>query len=311
MMVMKKLLVLFLLAISFTFIGCNNGINSVENNLNQNVSDNVENDINGNTGVGSNDTGNGNGNNNNDGNLPPTEILPPPSAEPDIDIPVVMPDESIPEQEENKKKVYILSKVDGLRVRSKPNSTSSVLGSLDKNDAVTLLDQVNGFYKTKFKEQTAYVWAEYCTTLEIERADSRIEDAMDLGSSLLGYPYVWGSQRYHWGNGKLNANFVNGEFDCSALVQYVYYKSNGVILDLTSRAQSLNGKEVKRSELKRGDLMFFTNASRKNKVGIERIGHVGIYFGNNYILHTASDHAVIEPISNTRWGYYVTARRVV
>ena len=97
----------------------------------------------------------------------------------------------------------------------------------------------------------------------------------------------------------------------TALVQYVYYKSNGVILDLTSRAQSLNGKEVKRSELKRGDLMFFTNASRKNKVGIERIGHVGIYFGNNYILHTASDHAVIEPISNTRWGYYVTARRVV
>ena len=55
----------------------------------------------------------------------------------------------------------------------------------------------------------------------------------------------------------------------------------------------------------------WTNASRKNKVGIERIGHVGIYFGNNYILHTASDHAVIEPISNTRWGYYVTARRVV
>ena len=70
-------------------------------------------------------------------------------------------------------------------------------------------------------------------------------------------------------------------------------------------------KEVKRSELKRGDLMFFTNASRKDKTGMERIGHVGIYFGNNYILHTASDHAVIEPISSVRWSYYVTARRVI
>ena len=57
--------------------------------------------------------------------------------------------------------------------------------------------------------------------------------------------------------------------------------------------------------------MFFTNESRKNLSGNERIGHVGIYFGNNYILHTASDHAVIEPISNTRWGYYITARRLV
>ena len=57
--------------------------------------------------------------------------------------------------------------------------------------------------------------------------------------------------------------------------------------------------------------MFFTNASRYNKTGNERIGHVGIYFGNNYILHTASDHAVIEPISAQRWNYTITARRVV
>ena len=128
---------------------------------------------------------------------------------------------------------------------------------------------------------------------------------------LMGYPYVWGAQRYHWGNGKLNTNFKNGEFDCSALVQYVYYKTNSVILDVTSRAQSLNGVLVDKSDLRRGDLMFFTNSSRKDMVGIERIGHVGIYFGNNYILHTASDHAVLEPISSLRWSYYVCARRVV
>ena len=174
-----------------------------------------------------------------------------------------------------------------------------------------IVGEQNGFYKTTYKEQPAYVYASYCTTLEIEVENADLESAIDFGATLLGYPYVWGSQRYHWGNGKLNSNFVNGEFDCSALVLYVYYKTNNVILDVTSRAQSLNGVEVKRTDLKRGDLMFFTNASRKDKVGIERIGHVGIYFGNNYILHTATDHAVIEPISNTRWSYYVTARRVV
>ena len=107
------------------------------------------------------------------------------------------------------------------------------------------------------------------------------------------------------------ANFVNGKFGCPAFVQYVYYKTNGVLLDVTSRAQSLEGKLVEKSDLQRGDLMFFTNASRKNKVGIEKVGHVGIYFGNNYILHTASDYAVIEPISSTRWSYYLHSRRVV
>ena len=138
-----------------------------------------------------------------------------------------------------------------------------------------------------------------------------IEKAIEFGANLLGYPYVWGSQRYHWGNGKLNTNFVNGEFDCSAFVQYIYYKTNGVLLDVTSRAQSLEGKLVEKRDLQRGDLMFFTNASRKDKVGIEKVGHVGIYFGNNYILHTASDYAVIEPISSTRWSYYLHSRRVV
>lgn len=237
-------------------------------------------------------------------NAPTTETTPlPPSNDEELD--------NEDGEGDKKKKYYAVSLVDSLRVRSAPNGSSTVIGYLDKNDAVLVVDQTNGFYKTIFKEQTAYVSKQYCNTLEIDATDDSVEKAIDFGATLLGYPYVWGSQRYHWGNGKLNSNFVNGEFDCSALVLYVYYKTNNVILDVTSRTQSLNGAFVDKKDLKRGDLMFFTNASRKDKVGIERIGHVGIYFGNNYILHTATDHAVIEPISSTRWSYYVTARRVV
>ena len=215
------------------------------------------------------------------------------------------------ELDEQKKKTYALSKVNGLRVRSAPKSSSAVLGYLDQNDAVLILDKSGGYYKTTFKQKDAYVYADYCTVMETQVSSQAVERAIDIGSELLGYPYVWGSQRYHWGNGKLNYNFVNGEFDCSALVQYIYYHASGVLLDVTSRAQVNNGIKVDRKDLQRGDLLFFTNASRKDKVGNERIGHVGIYFGNNYILHTASDHAVIEPISSLRWSYYITARRVV
>ena len=226
---------------------------------------------------------------------------------PTINLPL-LPEEN---EDEDRKKTYILSNASGLRIRSGAGSNYSTLGSIDKKDMLSYQGEKGSYYITTYKEQQAYVHKDYCMLVEFEIFDDKIEKAIEFGTKLLGYPYVWGSQRYHWGNGKLNTNFVNGEFDCSAFVQYVYYKTNNVLLDVTSRAQSLEGELVEEGDLKRGDLMFFTNASRKDKVGIEKVGHVGIYFGNNYILHTASDYAVIEPISSVRWSYYLHSRRVV
>ena len=246
------------------------------------------------------------------------QILPP-SVDDDIIIPPVeiMPEENLGEiippfeDEEIEKKKYLVSKTNSLRIRSGAGNNYSVVGYMDKNDMVLCVEKQGAYYKTIYKEKIAYVHADYVDIIEIDSCTDEIEKAIEFGMKLLGYPYVWGSERYHWGNGKLNSNFVNGKFDCSAFVQYVYYKTNGVLLDVTSRAQSLNGEFVEKSQLKRGDLMFFTNASRYNKQGVERVGHVGIYFGNNYILHTASDYAVLEPISDLRWSYYLMSRRVV
>ena len=82
-------------------------------------------------------------------------------------------------------------------------------------------------------------------------------------------------------------------------------------MDLNTRTQVLQGVKVDPSDLQRGDVMFFTNDSRVNNTGVERVGHVALYLGNNYILHTASDHAVIEEISAKRWSYFIVAKRFV
>lgn len=206
---------------------------------------------------------------------------------------------------------YVRAVTNSLNVRSSPSAGASSLGTLDKGDMVLSLGLEGEWYKTKYKERVAYVSAKYCELVRTPVADEKIENALRFGSSLLGYPYVYGSQRYHWGNGQKNPAFINGEFDCSAFVQYIYYISQGVILDVTTRSQAVQGAAVLKDEIKRGDLLFFTNSSRFHLSGIERIGHVAIYLGDNYILHTASDHAVIEPISNTRWNNYICARRVV
>ena len=57
------------------------------------------------------------------------------------------------------------------------------------------------------------------------------------------------------------------------------------------------------------DCIFFTNEERQYKTGVERIGHVAIYLGDDYILHTASDYARIEKMTAKRWSFYVEARR--
>jgi peptidoglycan endopeptidase LytE len=58
------------------------------------------------------------------------------------------------------------------------------------------------------------------------------------------------------------------------------YQVFNIDLPRTAYAQSMLGLSVKRSELVAGDLIFF-NTSR-------RLGHVGIYIGNNEFVHASS-----------------------
>lgn len=204
------------------------------------------------------------------------------------------------------KSTYIKATAD-VNIRSKPNLASQVVGVMDKGDMLKYIEDAGDFYKTVYKEKEAYISKRYATIYEFIVKDEKIEKIIDFGATLLGYPYIFGAQRYHWGNGRLNSNFKNGEFDCSSLMQYIFFKEGKINLLNTTREQVRQGEAV--DNLKRGDLMFFTNSSRINKTGIERIGHVAMYLGDNYILHTASDHAVIEEISKTRWSYFIEARR--
>lgn len=208
------------------------------------------------------------------------------------------------------KSLMVKSNVNGLSVRTGSSTAYTRIGSLDQNDMVKYCGEENGWYKTIYKERVAYVSKNYASIVKFDKGTDRAEKVIEEGLKLLGYPYVWGSQRYHWGNGRLNTDFVPGEYDCSALTLYCYYKADKTLLKLTSRNQSQQGTKLVAGQVKRGDLMFFTNSSRTNYTGIDRVGHVAIYMGDNYVLHTASDHAVVEPISSARWGNFLWGARV-
>ena len=208
---------------------------------------------------------------------------------------------------------YIRIKTNGLNVRAKASVSSARLGTVDEDVSMLCLGTENGFYKTYYKNKTAYVSAneKYTETFTLKRENDAVERAIEEGCKLIGTPYVYGAVRYHDGYGNLYKGFSVNKFDCSSLTQYVFFKSDKILLQVNTRTQIYQGKYVKKSDLARGDLIFFTNASRYNNKGIERVGHVAIYLGDNFILHTSSDYCKIEQVSKTRWNYYIEARRMV
>jgi cell wall-associated NlpC family hydrolase len=116
------------------------------------------------------------------------------------------------------------------------------------------------------------------------------------GEKYLGTPYRLGSPSGY-----------TRTFDCSSFVQYVY-SIHGIKLPRSSRQQATVGKTVPRNQIEKGDLLFFTTRSSGG-----RIGHVGIYAGNNKVLHTWGPGGVRYDSLSTGWlrEGYVTAKRVI
>ncbi len=220
-------------------------------------------------------------------------------------------EEPQPEPVAAAKYVSLLS--DGVNIRKGAGTGYTVLGAAEKDTRYAYLGEVDGWYKIGYKNTTAYISKKYAQLKDMAvSSNKKVESVISEGAKLLGTKYVYGATRYHDGNGNKLKAFTISAFDCSSLMQYMFYMgADGHLLGVTTRNQVLQGKTVAKSDLQRGDLMFFTNASRYNKTGVERIGHVALYLGDNMILHTASDYAKIEEISATRWKYYVQSQRMI
>lgn len=95
-------------------------------------------------------------------------------------------------------------------------------------------------------------------------------------------------------------------FDCSGLVWYMARKSLGLHLPRTAAAQAKEGQQVSRTELKRGDLVFFNTMGR-------RYSHVGIYVGNDRFVHAPSSggEVRVDDMTGRYWkSRYNGARRL-
>lgn len=246
----------------------------------------------------------------NTGGLIPDEEITAPEV-PEEDIPAGgESDEPVEESPQIELVMYIKVVGDGVNIRGGPGSNYKSLGTAEKNTLYSSNGEHGNWYKTWYKGMEAYIYKDYCILVDFESASEEVEEVIAEGTKHMGVKYVYGATRYHNGKGVYLSGFTTQAFDCSSLMQYIFKVTADINLQVTTRTQVVQGITVK-GGLKRGDLMFFTNASRKDKTGVERIGHVAMYLGGNYILHTASDYAKIEQISSTRWSYFIQAQRML
>ena len=244
--------------------------------------------------------------------IPPSEPVAPPvtPSVPNTPTTPEPPTENTPVTPVQEKAQYIRITGDSVNLRSGAGTGYKVLTSSKEGTMYALIEKTGNWYKTYYRNQVAYISTSYAAVLSLEKSDtSKVENVISEGYKLLGTPYVYGAVRLHDGKGNMLSNFSVHKFDCSSLIQYIFYQGAGKVLDVTTRTQVKQGKYVKKSELQRGDCIFFTNENRQYNTGIERVGHVALYLGNDYILHTASDYACIEKMSAKRWSFYIEARR--
>jgi LysM repeat protein len=121
------------------------------------------------------------------------------------------------------------------------------------------------------------------------------DDIINTGDNYLGTPYKYGSA---FGN--------TSSFDCSSFTSYVFSR-HGITLPRTSSGQASVGTAVSKSNLQKGDLVFYDTDFNGS------INHVGIYAGNGKMLNAQSKGvAFADAFSPYYWGSrYVTARRVI
>ncbi len=107
-----------------------------------------------------------------------------------------------------------------------------------------------------------------------------------LNKRALGKPYIWAEERAYKG------------FDCSGLTYY-NYGTMGIEIPRTANEQYHCGTPINRSNLQKGDLVFF--ATKRGRPHFA--SHVGIYLGDGKFEHASSAKKRVT-ISSLNSSYY-------
>lgn len=192
-----------------------------------------------------------------------------------------------------------------LKVRKQPDTDHGTWGLAANGrelEVVEVLD--NGWVSVVYGDGTdpAYVSGEYVdvayrldtamTMTEVRYGKGVTDAGIDLANRAIQYvgcPYVYGG------------NSLSNGTDCSGFTMLLYAKY-GISLTHSARAQARCGSEVSISDLRPGDLVFYSRGG-----GID---HVAIYIGGGQVCHASNPTNGII-ITSVNYRTPVCARRLL
>ena len=240
-----------------------------------------------------------------------------------------------PEQTENQVG-YI--NVEQANIREGPSVDYEHVITGKLNQEVKILGEKDGWYKIEIKDVTGYISKKLVSDKKVEITTSRgmtelrtsaeekkeeipeqelsadkteqveqekIEEPKS--SSIKGTEIVEYAKIFLGGKYVSGGNNPKTGVDCSGFTKYVF-EHFGYTLSRTTSGQAKNGTEVARSEMQEGDIIIFLNDSKS------KIGHVGIYIGNEQFIHAANAQRgiVIDSVYNSYYNpRFVCARRII
>ena len=222
-------------------------------------------------------------------------------------------------------KLMAIANTDGVNVRSEPNTNSSIWTQISNSERFLVADQQDGWVEIELDDSKAYISSDYVdvkyglneaikytpivetpatggTTSKPSKGNSSSKPSGNKNNSnnaaagsgagsvsskraqianyavqFVGNPYVWGG-----------TSLTSGT-DCSGFTMSVMAKF-GVSLPHNSGSQSQRGKSISSSQMRPGDLVFYSGSGGG-------INHVAIYIGNGAIVHAGSPETGINVTS--------------
>ena len=168
--------------------------------------------------------------------------------------------------------------------------SNAKLASIDNKKLAVAKDQLLSSFKNE-QMAAAKSLETIAKNEEISKAvrfSKKIDDILTEAETYLGTPYRYGGM-------------TRRGIDCSAFVLSVFGATAGMNLPRVASSQAQEGEKVEKSDLQKGDLVFFSH-------GKGRISHVGIVEsvsveGDIKFIHAATSKGVmISSLADSYWG---------
>ena len=179
-----------------------------------------------------------------------------------------------------------------LTIRKKASATAAKAGTYTRGTSVKCYGNKSGWTTVKYNGNYCYVSSNYLSATKPSTATS----TASKGQQVANYALQFRGLAYRWGGESLTSGV-----DCSGFTMKVY-QHFGYYLPHSSISQRSCGSSVSWSNKQAGDLICYNS--------INGIGHVGIYIGNNQVVHAGSSSTGVH-VSAANYRSVNCVRRIV